>query len=109
MLAEVVETDIGPALIPGVHATQFLAPSAKRGRPVQWTRERLTEVEQVYRAAWAEGRPPRKAVAEHFHLTLAAAAKLVSRARKEGLLGETTRGRGGLGKSKRTTEDKDAE
>ena len=77
--------------------TPFMAPSAKRGRPVQWTPGRLAEVAQVYKAAWAEGRPPRKAVAEYFVLTLPAAAKLVSRARKAGLLGKTTRGRGGVG------------
>jgi hypothetical protein len=106
MYGELVETELGRVLVPGFHAEAFLAPSTKRGRPVQWTHERLAEVAQVYRGAWFSGKPPRKAVAAHFHLEDGAAGKLVSRARPAGLLGETTRGRGGLGTPKGKRKEK---
>ncbi len=53
----------------------------------------LAEVARVYDEAWRAGKPPTKAVAEHFVISDSAAAKRVSRARKAGLLPETTRGR----------------
>lgn len=65
------------------------------GRPVFWDRAKLQEVAAVYIHAWMRNHAPRKAVADHFHVSPSAAAKLVARARKEGLLGETKRGRGG--------------
>ncbi len=53
----------------------------------------LAEVARVYDEAWRAGKPPTKAVAEHFVISDSAAAKRVSRARVAGLLPETTRGR----------------
>lgn len=50
------------------------------------------EVAAVYTAAWKAGRPPTKAVAEHFTISQSAAAKRVARARDAGLLPRTQRG-----------------
>lgn len=52
------------------------------------------ETARVYRQAYAEGRPPRAAVADHFRISLDTAAKRVSRARERGLLPPTSQGRG---------------
>lgn len=59
--------------------------------------EGQAEVARVYLNAWRAGRPPTKAVQEHFTISYSAAAKRVSRARQAGLLPETRRGRAGAG------------
>ena len=56
---------------------------------------RYAEVAEVYRQAWQDGRPPTRAVAEHFVISPSAAAKRVSRARQAGYLPLTTRGKPG--------------
>jgi hypothetical protein len=56
-----------------------------------WTRERLADVARVYAENAAGGRPT-KAIEERFHVAYPTAAKLVRRARAEGLLGPTTAG-----------------
>lgn len=53
----------------------------------------VAEVAEVYRQAWQDGRPPTRAVAEHFTITPSAAAKRVARARQAGYLPLTTRGK----------------
>jgi hypothetical protein len=53
----------------------------------------VAEVAEVYRQAWQDGRPPTRAVAEHFVITQSAAAKRVARARQAGYLPLTTRGK----------------
>lgn len=57
--------------------------------------DELTQVAAVYRLAYACGLPPTKAVAESFEIPPSTAAKRVMKARKEGLLGETTPGQAG--------------
>ncbi|MGW3416496.1 hypothetical protein [Streptomyces phaeochromogenes] len=59
------------------------------------TREHLEHVAQVYRAADALGLPPTQAVQTEFHTTHSTAAKWVSAARKEGILGAALNSRGG--------------
>lgn len=55
------------------------------------------KVADVYRLAFAEGRPPTKTVAEHFQVSTSTAGSWVSRARnKYGLLGETSSGEAGI-------------
>lgn len=49
---------------------------------------RLQEVANVYRRAFAEGRPVQHAVADHFDLTLSGASKKIAAARARGYLGE---------------------
>ena len=56
-----------------------------------WTRERLADVARVYAENVAGGHPTR-AIERAFHVTYPTAAKLVRRARAEGLLGPTTAG-----------------
>jgi hypothetical protein len=53
------------------------------------------EVAAVYAQAMQEGRPPTKAVQEHFTVEKSTAAKKVARARERGFLPKTTRGRVG--------------
>jgi len=48
--------------------------------------EHYEEVAAVYRAAFAAGKHPTKAVADHFGVSKSTAAKKVSRARELGLL-----------------------
>ena len=55
----------------------------------------LAEVAEVYRHAWRDGRPPTRAVAEHFVISQSAAAKRVARARQAGYLPLTTQGKPG--------------
>lgn len=54
-----------------------------------------SEVARVYRAADVEGRPPRKAVAEYFEISLSMAGKLIHDTRDKGLLGSTSPGEAG--------------
>lgn len=61
--------------------------------PAPLTDECLTQVATVYTSALTEGRPPSKAVAAHFGITLAAAYSRVGLARKRGLLTATPPGR----------------
>ena len=55
----------------------------------------LQEVAEVYAQAYAEQRPPRKAVAAYFAISPTAAASRIARARQAGLLGLSGRGRAG--------------
>ncbi len=51
------------------------------------TKKLLEDVARVYRSAFEEGRPPTQAVADHFEITHASAARWVREARKAGILG----------------------
>jgi DNA-binding XRE family transcriptional regulator len=59
------------------------------------TREHLERVAEVYRDAHAKGEAPTRAVQKHFGTTHSTAAKWVSLARKEGILGRARNTRGG--------------
>jgi hypothetical protein len=63
----------------------------------------LAEVAEVYWQAWRHGRPPTRAVAEHFTISHSAAAKRVARARQAGYLLATTRGKPGARHQKGAT------
>lgn len=56
------------------------------------TAERLRQAAEVYRAAARDGRPPTKAVAEHFGIKQGNASNLVARARAAGFLPPTSSG-----------------
>jgi hypothetical protein len=56
------------------------------------TVERLRAAADVYQRAIADGRPPTKAVAEHYGITHGGASNLVARARTAGLLPPTSPG-----------------
>lgn len=74
-------------------ATKRRPVTGKDGRPLTPT-EALEEVARVYREAWTAGHSkPTYAVKEAFNLSYSAAAKRVARARDEGFLPKTTRGR----------------
>jgi Flp pilus assembly protein CpaB len=64
----------------------------QRGKPL--TAEQLDEVADVYRAAWAEGRPVNEAVREALFLSKDGASKRIMAARRAGLLD-------GIGRSQR--------
>lgn len=72
------------------------APTTKAPRPQGMrdaTARRLQQAAEVYRDAWTQGRPdPNRAVAEHFGVSVQAAAKLTQRARSAGLLPPTAPG-----------------
>lgn len=59
------------------------------------TREHLEKVAEIYRQADADGAPPTRAVQDAFATTHSTAAKWVSQARKEGILGPPPGSRGG--------------
>jgi hypothetical protein len=56
------------------------------------TVERLTAVAEIYEQAVRDGKPPTKAVAEHYDISHGGASNLVSRARAHGLLPPTSPG-----------------
>lgn len=58
--------------------------------------ELLRAVAEVYTDAWKSGGHPTKAVEAHFDRPYPTAARWISRARKEGFLSPTTRGRPGV-------------
>lgn len=62
-------------------------------RPGPRPKHNLGEVATVYTTAWRAGTPPTKAVADELNVSRSAAAKLVARARTEGLLPATDKGR----------------
>ena len=70
----------------------------RAGRP-RLSVDQLEEVAEVYAQAFAEQRPPRKAVAAYFKISPTAAASRIARARQAGLLGLSGRGRAGAGRS----------
>ena len=74
---------------PNTAGTEFTA------APVGPWDDELTQVAGVYRLAYACGLPPTKAVAESFEIPASTAAKKVMKARKAGVLGETTPGQAG--------------
>jgi Helix-turn-helix domain len=51
--------------------------------------DQIADAARVYSNALADGLPPTKAVAEHFHISRSAAAKWIARARAAGELGKT--------------------
>jgi hypothetical protein len=61
----------------------------------------IAEVARVYTAAYQEGLPPTKTVAERFQVSRTAAAKWVARARELGELGKTDQRKAGGVKEKR--------
>lgn len=62
----------------------------------QWTTARLAEVAAVYLHALDRGEPPTKAVEEHLlYYSYSHAARIVSLARRAGLLGPTRKGKAG--------------
>jgi hypothetical protein len=69
----------------------------RAGRPLL-SIDHLEEVAEVYAQAYAEQRPPRKAVAAYFKISPTAAASRIARARQAGLLGLSGRGKAGAGR-----------
>ncbi len=63
------------------------------------TNDLLQGVADVYREAVADGKPPRRAVMDHYHCGEATAKRWIGKARAGGFLGETTPGRKGEGGS----------
>jgi hypothetical protein len=57
------------------------------------TEARLREAAGIYLTAIAENKPPTKAVAEHYGISIGGASNLLSRARSVGLLPPTSRGK----------------
>ena len=73
---------------------------AAHSKPVRRTRTRVTEstlkdVAEVYRVAWASGKPPTQAVADAFYKSHSTAARWVGLARQQGHLGRADGTRGG--------------
>jgi hypothetical protein len=68
--------------------------SAQRRRN-RITDDLLEHVAQIYRAALAERRPPKKAVRAALHVSEATAGRYIMRARERGHLGKTVRGKKG--------------
>ena len=69
--------------------------------------EKLMEAAGVYEAALLRGEHPTQAVADHFVMSRDTAAAWVSKARRLGFLGPTTRGRaGGIRPTRREDEEK---
>ena len=68
----------------------------RAGRP-RLSVAQLEKVAEVYAQAFAEQRPPRKAVAAYFKISPTAAASRIARARQAGLLGLSGRGKAGAG------------
>lgn len=60
--------------------------NARRRR--SWTEDELRQAADVYRAAVADGVPPRQAVADHYTVSLPMASKVIRMARDQGLLEE---------------------
>jgi len=60
-------------------------------RGVAASPDELGEVAAVYRKAWENGEPVKKAVATHFHISESTANKRIIRAREEGLLDDVGR------------------
>lgn len=79
---------------------QARAQSQLQRRRRRISRQLLEEVASVYRAAVETGAPT-MAVADHFSVSTSTAAKWVSRAREQELLGKTTPGRSGENKPKK--------
>lgn len=73
----------------------FEQAKVKRGPRPYWTEERLAQAAEVYIDALARKQPPTTAVADAFTISPGMAGKIVSRCRKQGLLGPTTRGKAG--------------
>jgi hypothetical protein len=67
------------------------APLVKRRNRI--TPSHLTEVVRIYRDAVEAGKPPTQTVSEKMHVSHSAASKYVRKAREEGLLAKTTRGK----------------
>lgn len=70
------------------------ADDRRTGPRLFWTGDRLRDVAAIYRANLGTGAPTR-AVAEAFDVSPSMGAKLVARARAEGLLGATSKGKPG--------------
>lgn len=84
--------------------TEPFAQPARRG--VAADPEVYEETARVYRQAYADGRPPRAAVADHFHISPDAAAKRVARARERGLLPPTSQGKSRVSEPGRSKKGK---
>ena len=67
---------------------------AKRGREL--SADELDAVAMVYRLAFERNLPPKRAVAEAFHLSISGAANRIRLARDAGLLGRTRPGKASL-------------
>jgi hypothetical protein len=97
-------------------------PPATDGNVTDWTLDRVyaaqaaammgepapmhQQVADVWWQAWRAGKPTTDAVRKHFEISYVAAAQRVARARKAGLIPETTRGRPvALPTSDRSTDD----
>lgn len=65
-------------------SAEYEARGPQRGQAL--TEGELTDVAEVYRLAWSEGRPVNEAVREAFSLSQGGAAKRIMRARAAGLL-----------------------
>jgi hypothetical protein len=67
----------------------------KKGRPPKYGADHYIQVALVYEAAYKNDLDPTRAVAGHWSVSPSTASNWVSKARKLGLLGETTRGKPG--------------
>jgi uncharacterized protein DUF6214 len=65
----------------------------RRGSPL--TKENLSRVAELYRAALENGDPPTQTVADAMHATRSTASRWVAKAREHGFLGPAVRGRAG--------------
>lgn len=77
---------------PSITAGKVEIPSHKGSRT---TVEMLAYIATLYREAYARGEPIQAYIANQTGRPLSTAAKLIMRARRQGLLGVTTRGRSG--------------
>jgi hypothetical protein len=66
-----------------------------RGAPAKWGPEHYAAVAVIYEDAHRNSLKPTKAVAGHWGVSSSTAANWVAKARKLGLLGETTKGKAG--------------
>lgn len=82
------------AELDGIPATGGGA-TVRLGRRNRVTEDHLRDVVAVYREADADGRPPTRAVADHFETSHSTAARWVGHARRNGLLGPTQAGKAG--------------
>jgi hypothetical protein len=79
----------------------------RRGSPV--TDEHLTQVAELYRAAFERGDPPTQTIADTMHVARSTAARWVGLARKRGLLGASLPGRAGEAPLERTYREEEEE
>lgn len=95
-----MEFDVGPdgpvrsvTIKPSSQFREDVFREMARRRNARHTDEHYRQVAEVYRQAEQEGRPVQRAVADAMVVEIPTAARLISEARKRGLLPPTTKGR----------------